>query len=251
MDDSEVVAYWESNADEWFRGVQNGWDVYRKYVIGPGMAEIIPPVKNLRILDVGCGEGIHTRSLAELGAKMFGVDISEKMVAFARKQEEEKPRGVEFQVASGNDLKMFDDESFDAVVSYMAMMDMADYPGCIAEITRILRPNGWLQFAITHPCMDSPICQKYLDKTGQEVGRVVGNYFCLQPLSDKQKVSEWFWSHAPTSEQEKARPFQIPHFYRTTSEYINTVIEANLTPTRLHELNRHPAQLEPAVHPGW
>ncbi len=235
MDDAEVRRYWNDNADGWARGIREGWDIYRIYVIAPGMDEVMPSVHGLRILDIGCGEGVHTRSLADRGAKMVGVDVSEKMIAAARQQETANPRGIEFHVTPGNNLHMFADGSFDAVVSFMAMMDMADYAGCLAEVARILRPDGWLQFAITHPCMDSPICKKYFDDEGQEVGRIVGNYFCLQPLSDQQKVSRWFWYQAPPCEKAKARPFQIPRFYRTVSEYVNTLIDTGLVLTRMHE----------------
>jgi SAM-dependent methyltransferase len=235
MDDREVAAYWNGNAESWVRGVQEGWDVYREHVIGPGMGEIMPPVQGLRILDIGCGEGAHTRSLAERGARMVGVDVSEKMIAAARQQEKDQPRGIEFHVAAGNDLHILPDSSFDAVVSYMAMMDMAGYAGCISEVARILRPGGWLQFVIAHPCMDSPICRKYFDEAGQEVGRIVGNYFGLQPLDEKQKVSRWFWHRAPAADRQNARPFEIPRFYRTVSEYVNTLINAGLNLTRVHE----------------
>ncbi len=235
MDDREVSQYWNANAPGWIAGVANEWDVYRKYVIAPSMAEVMPPVAGLRMLDIGCGEGVHTRSLAERGASMVGIDLSGNMITAAREQEATLQQGIEFHVASGRDLNMLADESVDAVVSYMAMMDMADYAGCIAEVARMLKPGGWLQFAITHPCMDAPICKTYFDEDGKKVGRIVGNYFALHPLTDEQKVSRWFWHHAPADQRKEARNFEIPRFYRTVSQYVNTVIEAGLTLAGIHE----------------
>ena len=84
MDDKRVAHYWNGNAEGWARGVREGWDIYRCYMVAPGMDEVMPAVQGLRILDIGCGEGVHTRSLAEGGARMVGLDVSEKMIAAAR-----------------------------------------------------------------------------------------------------------------------------------------------------------------------
>jgi len=235
MDDRQIAEYWDGNAAGWARGVNEGWDIYRQYVIAPGMDEVMPPVAGLAVLDVGCGEGVHTRRLAGRGARMTGVDISGEMIAAARRQEQDRPLGIDYHCTSGSDLHAFADGSFDAVVSFMAMMDMADYGGCIRQVARVLKPGSWLQYAITHPCMDSPICGKHRDERGNEIGRIVGNYFCLQPLSDEQRVSRWFWHAAPQEERAKAEKFAMPRFYRTISEYVNTVINAGLTLTALHE----------------
>ncbi|MCJ7544545.1 MAG: class I SAM-dependent methyltransferase [Phycisphaerae bacterium] len=235
MDDREVARYWDANAAAWARGVSEGWDVYRQYVIAPGMDEVMPPVANLAVLDIGCGEGVHTRRLAERGARVVGVDSSREMIATAQRQEAERPLDIAYRCAPGNDLSAFADEAFDAVVSFMAMMDMADYAGCICEVARVLKPGGWLQYAITHPCMDSPIMGKHCDEQGREIGRVVGNYFLLQPLTDSQRIGRWFWHHAPADRRPVARPFEIPRFFRTVSEYLNTVIQAGLVLMGLHE----------------
>ena len=40
--------------------------------------------KNMRVLDLGCGTGITTRYIAELGAKVTGVDLSPKLIEFAK-----------------------------------------------------------------------------------------------------------------------------------------------------------------------
>jgi ubiquinone/menaquinone biosynthesis C-methylase UbiE len=235
MDEREVAACWDANAAGWVKGVREEWDVMRKYLIAPGMDEVMPPVEGLRVLDIGCGEGVHTRRLAGRGAGMTGVDLSREMIAAARRQEAERPLGIRYECASGGDLSLFADESFDAVVSFMAMMDMPDYAGCVREVARVLKRGGWLQYIITHPCMDSPVCAKHRDESGREIGRIVGNYFLLQPLTEAQRVSRWFWFSAPGEERKNFQPFAVPRFYRTVSEYVNTLIEAGFALTRLHE----------------
>jgi SAM-dependent methyltransferase len=235
MDDRDVARHWDENAPQWVRCVRAGWDYYREYVNNPAFFALLPDLAGRRVLDVGCGEGRNTRLLAETGAQVVGADISERMIAAAREHEAAEPRGIEYHVASGNDLSAFVDASFDAVVSTMAMMDMADYAGAVREVVRVLRPGGLFQFSITHPCTFPRRWRWLRDEHGRKQGISVGNYFGLQPSRPGEDVDEWFFGAAPAEVKENARKFRIPRFFRTLSTYMNTLIEAGFVLTRLEE----------------
>jgi len=72
----------------------------------------LPP--SSRILDVGCGTGRHSLELARRGYQLVGVDISEGMVAVARKQAADESLPAEFHVADARDLQF--GPEFDAAI---------------------------------------------------------------------------------------------------------------------------------------
>jgi SAM-dependent methyltransferase len=80
------------------------------------------------------------------------VDISERMIALALEEERREPLGIQYARTSYADLGMFPSGSFDAVVSFMALMDGPRFDLAMRESFRVLRPGGLLVFSITHPC---------------------------------------------------------------------------------------------------
>ena len=72
----EVAQHWEANAEAWTQQSRAGFDIYRDALNTPAFLTMLPPVKGLSGLDVGCGEGSNTRLLARLGARMQAVDIA-------------------------------------------------------------------------------------------------------------------------------------------------------------------------------
>ena len=88
----------------------------------------------MRILDLGCGDGALTASLAATGAEVIGVDSSPEMVAAARR------RGLDARLMDGADLAF--DGGFDAVFSSAALHWMLDAGAVIAGVARALRPGG-------------------------------------------------------------------------------------------------------------
>ena len=235
MDDREVARYWDENAPDWTMGVRSGYDVYRDYVNNPAFLEMLPDISGMRVLDVGCGEGTNTRLLANLGATMVGIDVSEGMITAARDHEADEPRGIEYHVAPGNDLRVFGDGSFDAVVSTMAMMDMADYAGCVREVARVLKVGGFFQFSITHPCTMTRRWRWIRDEDGRRLGVLVGDSFGLESEKRGTEIEEWYFGAAPAEVKAKARPFRTPRFFRTLTEYFNTLIDAGFVVERVGE----------------
>jgi SAM-dependent methyltransferase len=119
----DVARYWDGNAAAWAEQVRRGADVAREWLNNPAFLAFIGDLHGRRVLDAGCGEGYNTRILARRGARMTGVDLSERMIALAQEEERRAPLGIEYARTSYTDLASFADRSFDAVVSFMALMD--------------------------------------------------------------------------------------------------------------------------------
>jgi SAM-dependent methyltransferase len=102
-----------------------------------------------RCLDVGCGTGLATAAVSELGWSAVGVDLSDDMLEVAR------GRGLEVIQGSGDGLP-FDDETFDAAVSVWTHTDVEDFSPVIRETARVLRPEAPVVYIGAHPCFVGP-----------------------------------------------------------------------------------------------
>jgi SAM-dependent methyltransferase len=103
------------------------------------------PTDAIRVLDLACGDG---PVLARLGGRgvhaLVGLDAN---AAELGKAAERLGSGAELVQGLAQELP-FDDASFDAVTSHMALMLMDDSPRVIAEVRRVLRPGGKLVFVV-------------------------------------------------------------------------------------------------------
>ncbi|WP_412544073.1 class I SAM-dependent methyltransferase [Longispora sp. K20-0274] len=99
-----------------------------------------------RVLDLGCADGRLLELLAEAGAEaLAGIDLSEGELAFARR----RPALAGADLRCGRAQRLpFGDGAFDAVVSHMALMLMADVEHVAAEAARVLAPGGVLAVAV-------------------------------------------------------------------------------------------------------
>lgn len=148
---SDVADHWDENAERWARQVRQGRDAYREEFNNPAFFRFLGDVAGLAVLDAGCGEGTNTRLLADAGADVIGVDISPNMIALACEAEKEQPRGIRYLVAPFEDLAPLPDESFDLVVSFMALMDGGDLEGAVSEVTRVRHAAIFLYVEASKP----------------------------------------------------------------------------------------------------
>ncbi|MXM62474.1 methyltransferase domain-containing protein [Streptomyces sp. HUCO-GS316] len=97
-----------------------------------------------RVADLGCGPGRVTGHLATLGLNVFGVDLSESMLAIARR---ENPR-LQFEQGSMLELDLPDGGLAGAVSWYSSIHTPGDrLPDLFAEWHRVLAPGGHLLVA--------------------------------------------------------------------------------------------------------
>jgi demethylmenaquinone methyltransferase/2-methoxy-6-polyprenyl-1,4-benzoquinol methylase len=90
-----------------------------------------------RVLDAACGTGDLAIIAAKAGAAVTGLDFSEKMLERARRK---RP---DLDWIQGDLLALpFEDDTFDAATVGFGVRNVADLPGSIAELRRVLRPGG-------------------------------------------------------------------------------------------------------------
>ncbi len=113
-----------------------GYDKNARFVtdLGAPVLDLLAPKPGERILDVGCGDGILTKKIADLGCSVVGVDSSAEFVASARKL------GLTVMQQSASDMEF--GPSFDAVFSNAALHWIKNADAVIGRVARALLPKG-------------------------------------------------------------------------------------------------------------
>lgn len=98
------------------------------------------------ICDLGCGPGHVARYLAQRGAHVVGVDLSDEMVVVARRRNP----GLRFEQGNMLDLAGVADAAFAAVVAMYSLIhiDRPQVPIALAEMHRVVAPGGILAVAV-------------------------------------------------------------------------------------------------------
>jgi SAM-dependent methyltransferase len=139
---------WEGRADQWLAWARTpGFDAYWSY--RDAFFALVPPPGG-RTLEIGCGEGRVSRDLTARGHRVTALDASPTLLDAARERES----AVEYVLGHAEALP-FADASFDVVVAYNVLMDVADMPAAVAEAARVLSPGGCFCVCVTHPFSDA------------------------------------------------------------------------------------------------
>lgn len=146
-----MPASWDEVAEDYHKTVGDTGDSYHRNYVNPIIFDILGDVKGQSILDLACGQGYLSRILIKKGAKVTGVDISEKMLEIARASEASEPLGVQYIHCSSADMSDIANTSMDCVVSTFGFHDIKEIDQTIEECSRILKSGGKLVFALPHP----------------------------------------------------------------------------------------------------
>ena len=102
----------------------------------PAFRNVMPDVKDKKILDLGCGYGENDKYYKELGAKsVLGLDISTHMIEMANKHN--KLKDINYKVVAMEDINKINDK-FDIVISSLAFHYIKDYDKLIKDIYIII-----------------------------------------------------------------------------------------------------------------
>ena len=227
-----TTARYDEVAD-WFDAIVRGWSDGLEPVES-AVLELAGDLAGLLVCDLGCGQGRLARQMARLGASVVGVDISEKLLQIAERDEATDPLGIEYVNDDASELSGLADGAFDGVVCNWSLLDIDDLDDCLRAVARILRPGGWLVFSITHPCF---LTRDFVWKSEREetsVDRLVRSYF-----------REGF---SPPGVGGGIRG-KVGRHYRTLGAYLNGVAGAGLVLERTVELQRKADEADPLGAP--
>jgi ubiquinone/menaquinone biosynthesis C-methylase UbiE len=144
----QARAWW----DAWSDTFQSEGGHSVAVAFGPGAPEgddlgLIGDVAGLDAVELGCGGAQFGIALAEQGANVTGVDISDEQLSYARYLAEE--RGVEMTFVHESVTEMsLPSRGYDLAFAFQWVEDLQ---ACFEEAHRVLRDGGRLVFSIDHP----------------------------------------------------------------------------------------------------
>jgi ubiquinone/menaquinone biosynthesis C-methylase UbiE len=112
-------------------------------IAGQSFLDWLDAPKNLKWLDVGCGNGAFTEELIARSAPaaVSAIDPSDEQLAYARTRPGVKM--TEFRVGDAENLP-FGDDTFDVAVMALVISFLRDSNKAAAEMARVVRPGGWV-----------------------------------------------------------------------------------------------------------
>jgi ubiquinone/menaquinone biosynthesis C-methylase UbiE len=183
------------------------------------MMEMLGDLQGREVCDIACGQGIVARELARRGARVTGVDISERLLEIARREEAEAPLGIAYRRDDAHTLATLPDAAFDAATCNLALMDIPDLDAVGEAICRVLRIGGVFAFSITHPCVVPPGSYWTTEAEGGPGRHVLGYFaegFAVPPYSPGVRG-------------------KVGTYHRTLSTYLNTLADIGFTLDRIAE----------------
>lgn len=147
------IEYHEATAASYDADVTAVFGIYHRFLLDPFLDRVACEVAGGRALDLGCGTGVITLSLAERGFGVVGVDHSPDMLAVAEQKLERRGASGKHKLMTADvrDLPFASDE-FDCVTCQGLLHHLEDIRPCIAELARVLKPGGF--FYVSEPCVN-------------------------------------------------------------------------------------------------
>lgn len=182
-----------------------------------------------RILDLGCGFGDFARQARARGATaVLGVDVSQRMLEIARS--ETRDSAITYRCCSIENFEP-QTESFDVVVSSLALHYVADYHGVLNRISKRLVAGGRFVFSVEHPICTALATQRWcLDFDNVARHWPVDGY-----KNEGQRMTKWFVDN-------------VVKYHRTVETYVNGLLDVGFRLARLDEPGPSSEALQQNTH---
>lgn len=195
----------------------------------PAMRALLPAMRGLRVLDLGCGCGCVCRWAREQGAaQVLGIDVSERMLARARATTTDP--AITYVRA---DMERLDlpEASFDLAYSSLALHYIEDLAGLLARVHGALVPGGHLVFSMEHPIFTAPTHPGWVQAADGRRTWPVDGY-----LAEGPRVTDWL-----------AKGVVKQH--RMLGTCLNLLLRLGFALSHVEEWG--PTEQQVAAHPDW
>lgn len=195
----------------------------------PVLRAMLPDLRGLKVLDLGCGFGWFCRWAREQGAvDVLGIDVSEKMLARARA--DTSGPSIAYRRADLEHLELAP-ASFDLIYSSLALHYIERLSDLLAQVHRALVPGGRFVFSAEHPVFTAPSEPGWSMTAGGHKTWALDGY-----LEEGPRSTDWL-----------AKGVIKQH--RTIATYLNMLLGLGFTLIRVEEWGPTAEQI--AAHPIW
>jgi ubiquinone/menaquinone biosynthesis C-methylase UbiE len=125
-------------------------------------------LKRGNVLDVGCGQGYHTKFLRENGFDVYGLDISKNMILTG---------GISLSVVADAAALPVKSDLFDNVISIFGALNHTDIHRFSQELERVLKPEGRLIVTVANARSFNRIMRRRTTKRGRVTVRKNGKIY--------------------------------------------------------------------------
>lgn len=160
----EEVRFYEALAERWWDTSGPFWPLHRLNALRAGYLSTRlsgyfynaadRPLDGLHVLDVGCGGGLLSESLAARGAAVTGVDVVEKNIRAASIHARQHGLDIDYRLATVSQLAEAQRE-FDVVLNMEVMEHVADVAGFVGDCCALVRPGGLMAVATINRTLSS------------------------------------------------------------------------------------------------
>jgi len=146
IDEAEIARF-TSMADEWWSETGKFAPLHRMNplriaYIRDKIVEHFGQLKDIRLLDIGCGGGLISEPLARLGASVTAIDAGAENIAIAKLHAEKMGISVDYQCTSVEELAAGETQLFDVIIAFEIVEHVADLDLFIEASSKLLKPNG-------------------------------------------------------------------------------------------------------------
>jgi ubiquinone/menaquinone biosynthesis C-methylase UbiE len=183
-------------------------------IVAEAFLDWLDAPKNLRWLDVGCGNGAFTEELITrcAPAAVTAIDPSDDQLAYARTRHRVKM--TDFRVGDAQNLA-FGDGTFDVAAMALVISFLPHPDKAAAEMVRVVRPGGWVAtYMWDNPGGGSPLHPIYLamESMGMPPGRP------LNPAVSKRDAMQGLWERGGL-EAVDTQVIRIPTVYSDFDDF--------------------------------
>ena len=111
------------------------------------------PLENIKILDIGCGGGLLSEPMSRLGAKVVGIDASEKNIKVAKLHAEKNNLDIKYFCASPENFKEFSE--FDVILNMEIIEHVKDVEFFLKSCSKLLKNKGIMFVATLNKTLKS------------------------------------------------------------------------------------------------
>ncbi len=209
-----------SGVAKWYDETVEEKGSYQQDLILPNLLRLMEIKKGENVLDLACGQGLFAREFVKAGATVVASDISKELVEIAKKK---SPEEIAYHVASAESLPFLNDGTVEKVAIVLALQNIENMNGTLAECARVLSPNGKLYLVLNHPAFRIPKASSWeYDEKKNAQYRRIDRY--LSSLKSEIDMSPGSASRVMTLS-----------FHRPLQAYVKALGKSGFAITRLEE----------------